>query len=392
MKNNTKQAFTLVELIVVITILAILWTIAFINLQWYASEARDSKRLSDVYNIQKKISLERAKWTYPSNIMKNWVDISTWLTISWNMPTDAKQWIVDFQEIKENEDDFKDPIWTNYVYSYSVWWSWTWAYKFIQLATINEQKNEALLVWDYYKIQSTDSSSIVFSDSSNLSSPLVVDWLSVLPYSIDNTWWLSSSSSSSSSWWPTPENWLCWSDNWWNFTSNPINLCNAWTPSSVTDNGWWNTYDWTCDWINWWTTDSCSANNTNLSQYPWCNEADITYWVYTISSCNVWATIAGTDWTVSWWLYFQWWNNYGSTSNWPTTSTLADATWYGPWNYYSSTSFINRWAAYRNDWTTIQNDNLWWNTIDTPLWTNISVRQWPCANWYHVPSNAEWSW
>ena len=31
--NKQKQAFTLVELIVVITILAILWTIAFISLQ-----------------------------------------------------------------------------------------------------------------------------------------------------------------------------------------------------------------------------------------------------------------------------------------------------------------------------------------------------------------------
>jgi len=32
--NNKNQAFTLVELIVVITILAILWSIAFISLQW----------------------------------------------------------------------------------------------------------------------------------------------------------------------------------------------------------------------------------------------------------------------------------------------------------------------------------------------------------------------
>ena len=54
--KKQRQAFTLVELIVVITILAILWTIAFISLQWYSKTARDSTRISDINNI--KISLE----------------------------------------------------------------------------------------------------------------------------------------------------------------------------------------------------------------------------------------------------------------------------------------------------------------------------------------------
>lgn len=46
MSNKYKniKAFTLVELIVVITILAILWTIAFISLQWYTRDARSLKK------------------------------------------------------------------------------------------------------------------------------------------------------------------------------------------------------------------------------------------------------------------------------------------------------------------------------------------------------------
>jgi len=55
MKKDTK-AFTLVELIVVITIIAILWTIAFISLQWYSKSSRDSVRINDVSNM--KVSLE----------------------------------------------------------------------------------------------------------------------------------------------------------------------------------------------------------------------------------------------------------------------------------------------------------------------------------------------
>ncbi len=60
--RNTKKAFTLVELIVVITILAILGTIAFISLQGYSADARNSKRTSDLGNIQGAMSLKQVEW------------------------------------------------------------------------------------------------------------------------------------------------------------------------------------------------------------------------------------------------------------------------------------------------------------------------------------------
>lgn len=51
--QKTKNWFTLVELIVVITILAILWTIAFISLQWYTRDARDSWRITNLSKINR---------------------------------------------------------------------------------------------------------------------------------------------------------------------------------------------------------------------------------------------------------------------------------------------------------------------------------------------------
>ena len=51
-----KAWFTLVELIVVITILAIIWTIAFISLQWYSSDARNTKRESDLASLSSAIT------------------------------------------------------------------------------------------------------------------------------------------------------------------------------------------------------------------------------------------------------------------------------------------------------------------------------------------------
>ena len=64
---NKKKAFTLVELIVVITILAILWTIAFISLQGYSRNARDSVRISDISRLETSLEFYSLKtWTYPA--------------------------------------------------------------------------------------------------------------------------------------------------------------------------------------------------------------------------------------------------------------------------------------------------------------------------------------
>jgi len=49
---NSKSWFTLVELIVIITILAILGTIWFLSIQNYTVYARDVARLSDLNNIK----------------------------------------------------------------------------------------------------------------------------------------------------------------------------------------------------------------------------------------------------------------------------------------------------------------------------------------------------
>lgn len=59
MQHISKQthAFTLVELIVVITILVILGTIAFVSLGDYAGTARDGSRVSDLANLSKGLDL-----------------------------------------------------------------------------------------------------------------------------------------------------------------------------------------------------------------------------------------------------------------------------------------------------------------------------------------------
>ncbi|OIP52967.1 hypothetical protein AUK10_03100 [Candidatus Gracilibacteria bacterium CG2_30_37_12] len=64
-KRNT-YGFTLVELIVVITILVILGTIAFMSLSGFSGSARDSSRVSDLANLSKSLEVANIKLgSYP---------------------------------------------------------------------------------------------------------------------------------------------------------------------------------------------------------------------------------------------------------------------------------------------------------------------------------------
>lgn len=80
MKNNFKHAFTLVELMVVIMILAVLSTVAFISFQGYTSSTRDAVRLADLKNITQWLNLLRSK-SKDLPLPENKIDISSSGTI-----------------------------------------------------------------------------------------------------------------------------------------------------------------------------------------------------------------------------------------------------------------------------------------------------------------------
>ena len=115
-QTRQKQGFTLVELIVVITILAILWTIAFIALQWYSKTARDSARISDMSRIKTSLELFMVEWgKYPEPTWIVPVTYSGTLT-AWHQGT---FWEQTFRNVMRLDKVPVDPV-TEVEYTYSV--------------------------------------------------------------------------------------------------------------------------------------------------------------------------------------------------------------------------------------------------------------------------------
>jgi len=110
MKTN-KGAFTLVELIVVITILAILATIWFVSFSWYLAWTRDTNRVAQLKSMSDALELYRTKKDLP--IPDDKVDIQySWTTI-------AYQWyigknVLETIEYTESWLDPKEKIYFSY--------------------------------------------------------------------------------------------------------------------------------------------------------------------------------------------------------------------------------------------------------------------------------------
>ena len=128
-----------------------------------------------------------------------------------------------------------------------------------------------------------------------------------------------------------------------------------------------------------------------------------TTWI-TIADKNLWATTVWNSWNTlseaNCGKYFQRWNNYWFPRTWTitdTSSTQVDASIYWPWNYYNSSTFI----TWNNDWSSVQNDNLWWwvsqwqscaliisshdTTYTAGTW--IDITNWVISN---TQTSAEW--
>lgn len=181
MIRNTKKAFTLVELIVVITILAILGTIAFISLQGYSGEAKNSKVTSDLRNIASAIETASTRnsiiltdviassWTIDT---ANSVDDATYTFNSGALLSTANTYEVgnvDFAAIGQNGEDFKDPNSANAASDYLFGIVVSPTFKSYQLAgqIIENDIKKTRATGTYYKVLSTDTIGLISANGAS---------------------------------------------------------------------------------------------------------------------------------------------------------------------------------------------------------------------------------
>ncbi len=182
--KSNKSAFTLVELIVVITILAILWTIAFMSFRWYNSNSRDSVRISDISNVITSMELyELEAWKYP--IPSNWINVTySWATV-WNQWT---LWKSVFTNVSKLDKIPKDPL-LDKEYTYSVSQNGT-EYEVSWIIEGDEDKVKAMVSGNYNGIV---SKVVSWNNCNILVVPSIIS--SDLDYSTDfvelhDNWWL----------------------------------------------------------------------------------------------------------------------------------------------------------------------------------------------------------
>lgn len=154
--------FTLVELIVVITILAILGTIAFISLNWYALSARNSKKVRELQSISSEIPVHQVKGVTLLAFVANTGSTITGTNIKIagyneydSFSGSYKAWDINKTAFKWSEAVFTDSVF-NEPYKIGVstigWYNETvpWYWSFELAATLEwNSELDTLIVWNW---------------------------------------------------------------------------------------------------------------------------------------------------------------------------------------------------------------------------------------------------
>lgn len=378
--RRVNQAFTLVELIVVISILAILWSIAFISLQWYSEKTRDGLRLSDASNIKKAFELFHLDtWKYPmpdnseeisygTDVL--WYQWTMWEGVVGNLsrnfseppkdPLSEREYIL---SVDNNRNEFQILNLLEWDLSMNTVW-WVYAAKWVRIPKLEWHFN-----WLYVKTANYVVPTPSLVTSEDITGWLVIDSTNINSQIID--WWTN-----------VPQVWVLEASRGW--LDMELSVYNWWIDgSSTTENkrdvalAIKNAYDWsflasewafreivqaTTDW------DLVSFTNTKILEKP--NKTVTVRQSYSgcdagsVSWINHWELVHNQSTEVSW-LSWDW-------SNW------------SPYKYISASIVCNDWTA------SFSNEVITSYSSCNDLLSNNSWQQ--DVDWvYKIDPNTDWT-
>ena len=389
MKN--KKAFTLVELIVVITILAILSTIGFISLSWYSKEARDAKRISDANNLLTKINIEQTRGSFLWDLIEDTSKV-TLKILSNDNPDVQTFWKANFENLKEDWEDFKDPSdeTIDYPLAYVIWWTWSWAYKFFQAATINEKENKTKLMWNYFQLWKEDARSLFLTWASSYteaSAEIYQEWWKKI---YDEWSWINYTWETEKCTWSIPANAIKnWTEVYWSTWSYSETeweckyKCDTnYTWNATTKSCEWSTRTWSCTWLP--SNAVWNTSNSITQTWNWSEWNPTTIWVYNPTSSTTecrynCATDYYTDdnwvsckplYSYSWLSWSYWACTWTTATSWSGRSSCSATCWW--WTQTRTRSCnANSWTqtrsvqCKRSDWTIVADTYCTWTKPST---------------------------
>jgi len=126
-----KKAFTLVELLVVITIIAILWVVAYTQFSWATDKAKTSTKISNINAISQALSMYKTeKGFYPKTADYN-VNNNIWWYNSANAEKTCDTWLSSDADGKLTWSITTTKCWGNVFakdWTTQIWAKWILAY------------------------------------------------------------------------------------------------------------------------------------------------------------------------------------------------------------------------------------------------------------------------
>ena len=151
MRNkNRLSGFHVSEVVIILTLIAILWLIGFIAYRWYALDARNTSRVTILTSLQKLVSVKMSSGEDLLQYVVPGQEVP-WAHFWWKPAgSDYKAGEIDFRAIGIADiDQFEDPKREEYPRLGVLWTAWKEQYEFAMSLEAADGSAYTTILWNY---------------------------------------------------------------------------------------------------------------------------------------------------------------------------------------------------------------------------------------------------